>query len=562
MKISKLSCTACGAPISIPEDLDHITCTACGTGLIVERGEGYVALKLAEKIARSIEVSGIQTQDAIHENTSVTRQELQRLQISQEVSSLQMQLNGIQTEIRMLRRNVNNFRSIRQLGGLERQEFQVMEQIHSLKKQAFSPNPSNLRASINFFEWESAWVAAEIAALNDGNLSQKHQLIIELQRQSIKINRSIGDVKIVELKKKFPSFTLPDPPSDNAEQILKALATVDNDERGCRQYAGTYEGDEIHDQLVQRQKKLRQVADRLELAQLQRNLRSLNMQPNPNDGASLVAYLNQLDTDIQVLDRASASNTIKDLRSQLNKSRNAAIKQLKSINKANSRSTKAKTTPNFLLGIGAVITGIIAGIGLLFAGIVSWLGKIIKSTDSRGQQEKHSQPNVVKTNHVERERKSVAHPTFGGLLIWFFTLVFSILIGGGLFSMTTKNTIATGFTVSLFVASVTIGFILGARAFLKRASASIRIEGHGKMKDILIRTRNPGKGIKNLSAIKFWVGLIVLISVLLIGLIAVPLAEKSPETMILILLTSIVMAIVFAIVAANRTTFLSPSDTE
>ena len=128
--------------------------------------------------------------------------------------------------------------------------------------------------------------------------------------------------------------------------------------------------------------------------------------------------------------------------------------------------------------------------------------------------------------------------------------------------MTTKNATATGFTVSLFVASVTIGFILGARAFLKRASASIRVEGLGKMNDILIQTRNPGKGIKNLSAIKFWVGLIVLISVLLIGLIAVPLAEKFPVLMILILLTSIVAAIVFAILAAKRTTFLSPAGTE
>lgn len=563
MKITKLSCTACGAPISIPADLDHITCTACGTGLVVERGEGYVALKLAEKIARSIEVSGIQTQDAIHENTSVTREELQRLQMSQEVSSLQMQLNGIQSEIRLLRRDVNNFRSISQLGGLERQEFQVMEQIHILKKQAFSPNPSNLRASINFFEWESAWVEAEIAALNDGNLSQKHQLILELQRQSIKINTIIDDLKIVELKKRFPSFTMPDPPSDNAEQILKVLATVNNDERGCRQYTGTYEGDEIHDQLVQRQKKLRQNADQLELAQLQRNLRSLNLQPNLNDGASLVAYLNQLDADIQVLDRASASTAIKNLRSQLSKSRNAAIKQLNSINKANSRSTTAETTPSFLLGIGAVITGIIAGIGLLFAGIVSWLGKIKKSTDSSGQQEKHSQPKVVQINHVERERKSEAHPTLSGILIWFFTLIFSFTIGFVLFGITNKNANPTGFALSLPVASVAIGFILGARAFLKRVSASISIKGLGKIKDVLILTRNPGKGIKNLNAIKFWVGLIVFMSVILICFVAVVLvAEISSAIMILILLTSIVAAIVFAIVAANRTTFLSPADTE
>lgn len=551
MKITKLSCTACGAPISIPADLDQITCTACGTGLIIERGEGYVALKLAEKIARSIEISGIQTQDAIHENTSVTRQELQRLQMSQEVSSLQMQLNGIQTEIRLLRRDPENKKAKKQLCVLESKEFQMMEQIHSLKKQAFSPNPNNLRASISFYDWEYGWVDAEIAVLNEGNLSQKYDLITRLQKQKGNILNSLDALKTAELKKIFPSFTIPDPTTDNADQILKVLAMVDNDERGCRQYLGLSEGREVHRQLVQRQYNLRHRADQLELAQVQRNLGSLNMQPNPSDAASLVAYLNQLDTDIQTLDRASGSNAIKDLRKQLNKSRYAAIKQLNSLNKANSRSTMADTTP-----------GIFAGMSLFFAGIDSWFANITKTSASNGQWEKHSQPNWVGTNRVGSDSKSVAHPTFGGFLVWFFTLVLSFLIGSGLLSMTNKNAIATGFPVSLFVASVTIGFILGARAFLKRASASIRVEGLGKMKDVCILTRNPGKGINNLNAIKFWVGLIVLISVLLIGFIAVPLAENFPTLMLLIFFTSIVMAIAFAIVAAKRTSFLSPADTE
>lgn len=563
MKITKLSCTACGAPISIPEDLDQITCTACGTGLIIERGEGYVALKLAEKIARSIEITGIQTQNAIHENTTVTREELQRLQISQEVSSLQMQLNGVQTELRMLRRDVNNVMAKKPLSNLEKQEFQVMEQIRSLKKQAFSPNPSNLRASINFFEWESAWLEAEMVALNDGNLPQRGQLFLQLQNQRVNSNASLAALRTAELKMRFPSFSMPDPPSDNVDEILKVLAKVDNDEGGCRQYLGLPEGREVHHQLVQRQKSLRQKADQLELARLQRNLLSLNMEPNPNDGASLVAYLNQLDSDIQVLERASASNPINELRNQLYKSRNASIKQLNSINKANSHSTTVETTPAFLPRIGAATTGIFTGIGLFFAGIMSWLAKPTKTTASSGQREKNSQPNVLNTYQQDKKRKSVAHPTLGGFLIWIFSLIASLLIGFGLFATINVNTAPNGFTISILVASVTIGYILGAKAFLRRASASIKVEGKGNMKDMFIRTRNPGKGIRNEKAIKFWVGLIVFISMLLFGLFAgVLVAEKSPAIMVLILLSSIIAAIAFGILAAKRTTFLSPTDTE
>ena len=49
MQIVKLNCTACGAPISITEDIDILFCTSCGSKLAVERGDGYITLKLVEK---------------------------------------------------------------------------------------------------------------------------------------------------------------------------------------------------------------------------------------------------------------------------------------------------------------------------------------------------------------------------------------------------------------------------------------------------------------------------------------------------------------------------------
>ena len=104
MKIVKLNCSSCGAPISVPDDLDHINCSACGTFLMIDRGEGYLALRAIEKISTTIEDSSRKTQDAIRENTMVTRSELERMQTHQEMVAEQTKLANLQTEIRAVQR--------------------------------------------------------------------------------------------------------------------------------------------------------------------------------------------------------------------------------------------------------------------------------------------------------------------------------------------------------------------------------------------------------------------------------------------------------------------------
>ncbi|MCX6054381.1 MAG: hypothetical protein NTZ74_05600 [Chloroflexi bacterium] len=107
MKIMKLNCTACGAPISVPDDLvDIFFCNSCGSKLAVDRGEGYVALKVLEKITQTILDSGEKTHYAINENTFVTRTELKKVQISQSIGTEEMKLNSLRQEIRQLSRKL------------------------------------------------------------------------------------------------------------------------------------------------------------------------------------------------------------------------------------------------------------------------------------------------------------------------------------------------------------------------------------------------------------------------------------------------------------------------
>jgi uncharacterized Zn finger protein (UPF0148 family) len=151
MTITTVSCSSCGAPIKIPEDVDFLNCVYCGAALKVQRGEGYVALKLAEQVSKSIQQVGDRTQATIREGTYATQSELKRLQITQEIASLQIQLSGIQAEIRSLERQKSNRKIKKQLRELRDQE-------------------KNLLASINRLQ---AWLTVKDEPLNNEEVSAK-----------------------------------------------------------------------------------------------------------------------------------------------------------------------------------------------------------------------------------------------------------------------------------------------------------------------------------------------------------------------------------------------------
>ena len=102
MEIMNMSCPSCQAPLKIPNDLDRLTCGYCGSELVVKRTTDFATLNLVEEVSQTIQEVGNETQSTIREGTSVTQAELRRLQISQEISALQLQLTSVQSEIRTL----------------------------------------------------------------------------------------------------------------------------------------------------------------------------------------------------------------------------------------------------------------------------------------------------------------------------------------------------------------------------------------------------------------------------------------------------------------------------
>ena len=93
MNTYKMSCASCGASLNIPEGVNRLTCAFCGSELVIEMGEGYATLKLAEQVSQTIQQTGLTTQV-----------ELRRLQVGQELTAAQLQLSNLQSEIRVLRR--------------------------------------------------------------------------------------------------------------------------------------------------------------------------------------------------------------------------------------------------------------------------------------------------------------------------------------------------------------------------------------------------------------------------------------------------------------------------
>lgn len=93
-----------------------------------------MTLSLVQKIRDTLQDVGQETQGAIRENTGVTKAELQRLQIGQQIGTLQIQISSIRAEIRALEREKKRSNAAeRQLKELRREEQEYLLQIRQLQ---------------------------------------------------------------------------------------------------------------------------------------------------------------------------------------------------------------------------------------------------------------------------------------------------------------------------------------------------------------------------------------------------------------------------------------------
>lgn len=118
MKQTLLKCPACGAPVTVNEGESKITCSHCGQASVLE--------------GRYEENFGTKVASTIQESESKTQLEIKRLQLSQELSMLQMQLSNLRTEKRSLERE-NNSASRYHLKQINEEERSLVNRISDLK---------------------------------------------------------------------------------------------------------------------------------------------------------------------------------------------------------------------------------------------------------------------------------------------------------------------------------------------------------------------------------------------------------------------------------------------
>jgi uncharacterized Zn finger protein (UPF0148 family) len=259
MKLIKLNCSACGAPISIPDNLENLTCANCGTFLTVEHGEGYYALKAADQISNAIHESGRGTQEVIQQTAEETRKELQRLQLNQAYNAAENALHATMAEQRSLTRGEMTPAGLQQLNALNFQEWTQWEDIRRIQMQMdvlqCGPIEENDLALTNQMDM----VDHSILIMRTCEASPANQGLIEsLQEEKALYQEYYLELQSKEQREKIVSFTIEKPFGEDLNQLKDQLIQFQADLRQLNQQPPSTVTAKLKSELMTRQNELYQ----------------------------------------------------------------------------------------------------------------------------------------------------------------------------------------------------------------------------------------------------------------------------------------------------------------
>ena len=154
MPLESLQCPSCSAPVIFLPQSMQTKCSYCGAMLRKQPSSSEVALLTTEKMASAISTSTAQTQTAIQANTAAaqaesaaTRNELRRMQLSNELTSVDLQLTTVQSDIRAAMRMPRNRVISQQLRQLQGQEAALLRRRADICAILNPHRPASLPAS-------------------------------------------------------------------------------------------------------------------------------------------------------------------------------------------------------------------------------------------------------------------------------------------------------------------------------------------------------------------------------------------------------------------------------
>jgi DNA-directed RNA polymerase subunit RPC12/RpoP len=102
MKVAALTCLSCGKALEIPEDMETLTCTRCETQLTVERGKGYVSLKMPGEMKQPIEAD-TKAQERLASELAIIR-------LNEELGLLGTEKESLEEKIKEVERRIHEKR--------------------------------------------------------------------------------------------------------------------------------------------------------------------------------------------------------------------------------------------------------------------------------------------------------------------------------------------------------------------------------------------------------------------------------------------------------------------
>lgn len=567
VQIIKSNCPSCGAPLTLPSDLEKLNCTACGSSLIVEFGDGYYTLKSAEEIAKAIQQSGTATRDAILENTYVTKSELQRLQLSQELSSAQIQLTNIESEIRLLLRGPKSKVSTRQIGSLSFGQYQALDRIRILQKQINTPQPDDLQGLQNLLEWENDWYQKEISALVASDRSDRLQLMQSLSAQVAWNKKRILSIKTEFIKRQCRSLQVEDPSPEDSSKINSLLILLNEDEQRIRPYRFSPEGSDLYNQIKNRQSSIWDMFQRNERDRFSR-LSSLSATStdfgSKND---IQEQLEQIEQDLLTLRNSFESEAKREYEHKLLLRKSTLLRLQKDQERIERNAKRASKIKMIVGGIGAAFAAMISGIVLLVNKLITRKGQNPTEEKTKvfsmGLKSESVSENLSKKTHgseknnfetpppietplgipqqtdstfkaetmdtTEREEvaaspsiplektsqevvgepvsKSLGIGFLQGFLSFMGLMIGFVILMSSLFRTESSSSAATG----LFLVLISLGVAFSGYIFLRRAFMPIKIDRLGKSSSFVIRKKNSQFGSTNQGLAKTSIFIITLI---------------------------------------------------
>jgi len=317
--------------------MDYINCAACGSFLAIQRGEGYVALKVAEKISRAIEDSGRGTQEVIRQGSQDTQVELRRMQLQYELSTADLKLSNIQSEIRSTPATKEATKKLNQLRILEYEALGRVRDVKARILQLGEQTPQGLipglTEQVNLLQ-----SMVQVAAYTGQSSSQIRNVQQGLQQEISRLTKQIEDLRVKIITSPLKYFKQANWPSSNQAELGQVLKAIDEDLVAVSRLPGSAERTRVQQHLEGKRAEYYRQWTQLEDTRIRGMMSSGGAQQvSTNDTAALRASLDVVQQDIRMLIPMADNPVAKGHLEALRKQESKLIRQIEEINKQAAR---------------------------------------------------------------------------------------------------------------------------------------------------------------------------------------------------------------------------------